>query len=232
MRITDLESGREIKILILIGSQSMEFDSKVIGTVPLKSMIYAEPVIKNDKVLTFNGKGISANVVITDKNTKPLIFRNAIFNTLKYDNGKLCYGIVSHGEAVEFNRRDSFRCPVDVPSVAQIGLNKDTHNIIIRDVSINGFSFCFTSDSVKAEVGQFVHTTLNDFIDGLFENFTFRLFGLIVREAELINGKRVYGCKIVQQQKGIDTYIAKKERMRLLKQRKRPGVVDGRERKT
>ncbi|MBE5856989.1 MAG: hypothetical protein E7296_05385 [Lachnospiraceae bacterium] len=232
MRIYDLEPGREITILIMIGNQTMEFESEVIGGVPQKSMIYAKPVIKNNKVLTFNGKGISANVVITGKDTKPLIFRNAAFSTLKDKDGNLSYGIVSHGEGVEFNRRDSFRCPVDVPSVAQIGLEKKTYNIIIRDVSINGFSFCFTNDTVTAEVGQFVHTTLNDFIDGLFENFTFRLFGLIVREAELSNGKRVYGCKIVQQLKGIDTYIAKKERMRLLKQRAKANSRNGRERTT
>jgi len=232
MVINDLEPGREFKILILIGNQSMEFDSKVIGGVPKKHMIYAEPVIKDNKVLTFNGKGISANVVVTEKDMKPLIFRNATFSTLKYDDGRLCYGIVAPGLAVEFNRRDSFRCPVDIPSVAQIGLEKDTYNVIIRDISINGFSFCFTNDEQTAEVGQFVHTMLNDFIDGLFENFTFRLFGLIVREAELDNGKKLYGCKIVQPQKGIDTYIAKKERMRLLKQRKRFGVRNGRERQT
>lgn len=232
MRIYDLEPGREITILILIGSQSMEFESEVIGGVPLKQMIYAKPVIKNNKVLTFSGKGISANVVITGKDTKPLIFRNAAFSTMKGKDGKLCYGIVSHADAVEFNRRDSFRCPVDVPSVAQIGLERDTYNIIIRDVSINGFSFCFTNDSVTAEIGQFVHTTLNDFIDGLFENFTFKLFGLIVREAELSNGKHIYGCKIVQQQKGIDAYIAKKERMLLLKQRAKTNSRNGRERKT
>ncbi len=228
MRIYELEKGQAFKILIIIGNQNMEFESEVLDVVPTKHMILAKPVIKNDKILTFNGKGISANVVLSGKkDTKPLIFRNSAFSTVKGTDGQLCYAVVSNAEAVEFNRRDSFRCSVDVPSVAKIGLDKETNNIILRDVSVNGFSFCFTTRDAKAEVGQFVHTTLNDFIDGLFENFTFQLFGLIVRETELDNGKKVYGCKIVQPQKGIDTYIAKKERMRILKQRGRSRVVDG-----
>lgn len=219
MRITDLEVGKEFKILIIIGNQTMEFESTVLQVIPKKHMIFAAPIIKNNKILTFNGKGISANVVITSQDTKPLIFRNAIFSTLKNEDGSFIYGIESNGEAVEFNRRDSFRCPVDIPAVVKVGLEKQTYNITIRDVSINGFSFCFSDDEMTCNVGQFVHTVLNDFIDTIFENFTFQLFGLVVRETRLDNGKRVYGCKIVQQLKGIDTYIAKKERVRLLRQR-------------
>ena len=144
MRIYELEKGQAFRILIIIGNQNMEFESEVLETVPLKHMILAKPVIKNDKILTFNGKGISANVVLPGKkDTKPLVFRNAVFSTVKAADGKLRYAIVSNAEAVEFNRRDSFRCSIDVPSVAKIGLDKETHNIILRDVSVNGFSFCF-----------------------------------------------------------------------------------------
>jgi len=219
MRITDLVEEQEFKILILIGNQTMEFESKVIKPLPKKHVIYATPVIKNGKVVSLNGKGVSTNIIVSFPDSKPLIFRNAVIVTMKRDDGTYYYSIVANGEGVEFNRRDSFRCPVDVPGILKIGAEKETYDVIIRDVSINGFSFCFKSFDEKCEVGLFVHTVLNDYLSQLYENYTFQLYGLVVREFTLENGKSVYGCKLVQKVDGIEAYIAKKERVRLQQQR-------------
>lgn len=63
--------------------------------------------------------------------------------------------------------------------------------------------------------GQVIHTVLNDRIDEIAKNYTFQLYGLIVRKVELENGRVIYGCKLNNPVPGLENYIMIKERIRI-----------------
>jgi len=60
---------------------------------------------------------------------------------------------------------------------------------------------------------------MNDYIADLAENFSFHLYGIVVRKQDLDDHRVVYGCKLNTPVKGLEVYIVKKERIRLMHER-------------
>lgn len=219
MRLSDLSIDQAITIFVMIGEQKMEFPSRIEQTNPRKKLAFLAPIMKEGKILNFNGKGILTSVLVALPDAKPIIFRNVTLNTMKKDDGTFCYGVQCIDEGVEINRRGAFRCSIGVRSIMRIGLDKTTYDIIIRDVSLTGFSFVFCSFEQQTEVGKSIHLVLNDYLEETAENFSFQMYGHVVRTEEIENGKTIYGCKLAEKVRGLDTYIAKKERERMHNQR-------------
>lgn len=100
--------------------------------------------------------------------------------------------------------------------LSNAGLNRAAHEVIIKDISYNGFSVVSKED-LKLEVNQTVHAVLNDHMDETAENFNFHLYGLVARIQELENGLFLYGCRLNNPVPGLEQYIIKKERAVLRK---------------
>lgn len=219
MKLSEFSEGQDLLIMVLFGDQQIDFNSTIEEINPKKHFIYIAPIIKNNKLVTFNAKGVHVNLLIHLPDSKPLLFRNIILLPIKRSNDTYCYRIHSNIDGIEFNRRGAFRCPIDLNTVLKIGTGQTTYDIILRDVSATGFSFVFKNENIPCNEGDFVHTILNDFLESTCENFTFQLFGSIVRSVELDNKKIIYGCKLVKKTPNLDTYIAKKERSTIQKNR-------------
>lgn len=219
MRLTDLSPGQAIIISVHAGEQQLEFESELELVNNKKHIVYLSPIMKKDKLLTFTAKGILTDIIVNLPDSKPYIFRNMILNAMKKEDGTFCYGVLDNAEGMALNRRGAFRCSIDCNAVLRIGTMHKTYDIIIRDVSLTGFSFTFCSSEDSCSVNQTVHCVLNDFLEETFEKFSFQLYGIVVREVELENGKMIYGCKLTATVRGLDNYIAKKERLRLHQQR-------------
>lgn len=221
MKLSELSIDQPITILVTIGDQKMEFPSAIESTNPRKKISYLAPIMREGKILNFNGKGILTSILVQLPESKPLVYHNVMLNTLKKDDGTFCYGIQSNEEGVEINRRGAFRCSIGIQTVLRIGLDRTTYDVTIRDVSLTGFSFVFANFEQTTEVGKMVHAVLNDYLEDTCENFSFQLYARIVRMEELENGKTIYGCKMEEKVRGLDSYIAKKERARMHNQRGR-----------
>lgn len=221
MKLSDFSIDQALTIIVMIGEQKMEFPSSIQATNQRKKLAFLAPIMKDGRILNFNGKGILTSVLIQPSDSKPIIFRNITLNTMKKDDGTFCYGVQCIDEGIEINRRGAFRCSIGVRSIMRIGLDKTTYDIIIRDVSLTGFSFVFCNFDDSTEVGKGVHLVLNDYLDEICENFSFQLYGNVVRVEEVENGKTIYGCKLSEKVRGLDMYIAKKERARMHNQRGR-----------
>ena len=102
----------------------------------------------------------------------------------------------------------------------QFGANHSVHDAVIKDISIDGFSFVCSND-ITFELDRVVHVLLNDYIDEIAENFSFHLYGIIVRSYALDENRTVYGCKLNNKVIGLDKYITKKERIRIKNTRER-----------
>ena len=173
-------------------------------------------IVSDNKIISFRGKGLIVDLIVTFPEDKPQLFKNVTTNVVKLSDGTLCYTVSSIAGSKTYNRRQSYRCYVGIETAVQCGLNRAAHDAIIKDISYNGFSVVSRED-LKLEVNQTIHTVLNDHMDETAENFNFHLYGLVARIQELENGLFLYGCRLNNPVPGLEQYIIKKERAVLRK---------------
>lgn len=218
MQITELTTGTKVKLIANIQTETMEFDSEIDEVVPNKKIVLAAPVYKDEKLVSFRGKGLIVDLVFYPPESSPQIFKNVSINLMKKSDNTYWYNLMCTTPSKTQNRRKAFRCYVGVASTVQIGTNKSTEDIVIKDISTGGFSFV-CSNEIDIPMDKVVHTVLNDFIPELSENFSYHVYGIVIRKQELDERRVVYGCKLNTPIKGLDMYIMKKERVRLARER-------------
>ena len=170
----------------------------------------------DDKIISFRGKGLLVDLLVTLPDDKPQLFKNVTTNVVKRADGTLCYTVFSIVGSKTYNRRQSYRCYVGIETAIQCGLNRSAHDVIIKDISYNGFAVVSKED-LELGVNQTVHAVLNDHLEETAENFNFHLYGLVARVQELENGLFLYGCRLSNPVPGLEQYIVKKERAVLRK---------------
>ena len=218
MRIEELEANQAIKLLVNAGNQQLEFPSTVLEAFPRKHLILTSPIMKDDKIISFSGKGIQTHVVVFFPDQKPIVFQNVTIQTTRDRNDALCYMITSLLDSREFNRRGAFRCYIGIDTHVRIGSHKGALEAIIKDVSSSGFAFALRGEK-ELEIGESVHAVLNDYIEETAKSYSFHLIGNIVRSYEMENKMTVYGCQLTTKIVGLDTYLVEKERIRLQRNR-------------
>lgn len=216
MFLDELASGQIIKLEAKIGEESADFETTVQESLPKKHAIFTEIVKRNDKVISFRGKGLIVDLNVSPSDSAPLVFKNVKIDLMKKQDGSLCYCISTITEAKVLNRRQAYRCYTGIATTVQCGSNKAAYDAIIKDVSTAGFAIA-TGPETEFHENQVVHTVLNDYLEEIAETYSFQLYGIIVRCQELENGQIVYGCKLNQKVPGLDAYLMKKERLRLRK---------------
>lgn len=217
MNIEELIAGQNITIQVIVNGEQLELPTTVLEVLPKKHSILAAPIMKGDKVLSFRGEGILTHLIVAYANEKPQIFYNIVIRTMKLPDNTFSYLITTPAPSRTFNRRNAYRCFVGIPSTILVGLNRTAEETIIKDVSLTGFSFVVPSGQTSYTVGSTVHTVLSDFVDERKENYSFHLYGVIVRVSETENNKVMYGCRLVSKVAGLDRYIVVKERLQLSK---------------
>ena len=216
MKLEELTAGTPITLIAKIGEEQLEFHSTVQETYPKKKFILADPVYRDEKIISFSSPGITVDLLVSLDKDKPQIFQKVVIMTMKKPDKSLCYSIAATSDSKGINRRGNFRCFIGTPTTIKCGIEQDLYDAILRDVSISGFSVTVDSDLGITE-NQVIHAMLEDYIEELNENFSFHLYGLVVRIQELDNGKIVYGCRLNNKIGGLENYIMKKERIRLRK---------------
>ncbi len=219
MRIEELNPSQSITFFVIAGDQKLEFPSTVLETYPRKHMIIAEPVLKNNKIVSFNGEGVQVHLIVNFSDQRPVIFQNIKILTSKNSDDSFCYVITCASESKEYNRRGAFRCFVGVSTMVRVSSEKDALEAIIKDVSATGFAFTLSALDDELPVGATVHLVLNDYIEETGKNYSYQLMGSIVRSYSLESGKKVYGCQMNNRVIGLDRYLNEKERIRIQKNR-------------
>lgn len=214
MRIEDLTSNLAITLFVIIDGQQLTFETKILEVHPRKHLVLAEPIYRNDKIVTFRKNDIHIDMLFNPGNDKPELFKDVSITLVKKSDGALCYNLATPNESVPCNRRENFRCFVGIPAPFQFGSSKTSHVGLIRDVSVNGFAIV-TDEQISVEKGQMMHTSLKDFIEEYAEKHVFQLHGIVARIQVLDNGKTLYGCRLNSYIPALEAYIMKKERLRL-----------------
>ena len=218
MRIEELTPGQTLTLMIVAGSQQLDFTSSVLEAIPRRHMIIASPVLKDGKIISFSGPNIIVHVIASMGDAKPHVFQNVTIQSAKNTDDTFCYMISTNNESKEFNRRGAFRCSVGAEAPMRIGNNHRAITGVIKDVSSTGFAFT-APDDMSFDLSDTIHAVLNDSLSEGLQPYTFHLFGTIVRTYSLENGKIVYGCQLNNKVPGLDHYIMEKERLRLQRSR-------------
>jgi len=219
MRIEELNPSQSITFFVIAGDQKLEFPSTILETYPRKHMVIAEPILRNNKIVSFSGEGVQVHLIANFTDQRPHIFQNIKILTSKNSDDSFCYVITCATESKEYNRRGAFRCFVGLSTMVRVSSEKDALEAIIKDVSVTGFAFTLSALDDELPVGATVHMVLNDFIEETGKNYSYQLMGNIVRSYSLESGKKVYGCQMTNRVIGLDRYLNEKERIRIQKNR-------------
>lgn len=218
MTIEELYQGQLAIIMVSFGQEHMEFNTMIEDINPKKKLIYAAPVLRDDKPVSFSSSAVRTHLIVFFEDRTPQVFRNVTIQLTRRDKDSLWYAITAATTSVDYNRRKHYRCYIGENASVMIGRHHTTYDAVLKDLSYGGFSFTIETERT-CEIGDMVHFVLQDYIPELNERFSFSIYGIVVTKRDIENERSVYGCRITSNARGIDTYIAKKERIRLQKSR-------------
>ena len=182
MIIKEVPAEGNLTIEVSLKERKLEFHSQCVESGV--NYIYAQPIRMDGKILSFNSEGhLMVNLIYLREEKNPIVWKGVGITTVQ-NNGKNVYKIVASGEGFEMNRRESFRLFLGLGAVVQIGSNKKAVNVILKDISENGFSF----------------------VEGI------SLIGNIVRKVTVGEKKIIYGCTLTSCNIDVARYINEKQR--------------------
>lgn len=214
MRIDEVTAGQTVTLMAALNGEQLSFNTTISDVFPKKKLILAEPVYRNDKVVTFRTKDLIIDLLVTRGDEQPILFKGITVTLMKKSDGSLCYNLTAPSEGKPINRRQNFRCFIGKCITMQCGLDRGTCEAVLKDVSVSGFAVV-AAPNVNLSPNQVVHVLLEDFLEETKENYTFHLYGLVVRKEEISKGRFLYGCRLNNKVAGLDNYIMIKQRIQL-----------------
>ena len=209
MLLEELDVGSKITILVGIGSQTLSFDS--ILEEPSDNGVLTTPVYRNDKLVGFRTKGLVIRLQITNASDQKVYeFTNVEILNVKTKDEQIHHKMICKTPGKQINRRTAVRVWLGKEGIAQIGTNRVAYEVVVKDISVSGISFIFHKD-LNVEPGTIAHITFND----TEARTKFSLSAIIVRTAEVDEGKILYGCRLNQESPAIAKYVNDKQREKL-----------------
>lgn len=209
MLLYELDAESKVTILVRIGSQTLTFDTQIEEV--LEDGVLTEPIYRNEKLVGFKTKGLIITLqVCNTSDQKVYEFTNAEILNVRTKEGKVYHKMISKNPGKQINRRTAVRVWIGIDGVAQIGINRTAYNVFIKDISISGISFILHKH-VDIKPGTMAHITFHD----KDARIKFSLSSIIVRTAEMEDGRVLYGCRLNQESPAISRYVTEKQREKL-----------------
>lgn len=198
-KLTELEEGSQV-ILHISDSDNNTMDMNgVIKRFVKDNVVLLDIEYEADKTLSF--ENVQVDMEYSFEGVMPIFWRGV--KIIKY---KTEYVMQAPTEGQRHNRRDSFR--VGVGAYAQFRREgHGTQQIILRDISVSGFSITDKSKELGFEIGEKVFVKFNDL------GFMFDLHGRVVRSEEHEH-MTIYGLELCNLCKGLSTYVNAKQRLK------------------
>ena len=87
MQIDDLTSGLSLSFIIHLNNEELQFESRILEVYSRRHTLLAEGVFTDDKIISFRGKGLLVDLLVTLPNDKPQLFKNVTTNVVKRADG-------------------------------------------------------------------------------------------------------------------------------------------------
>ncbi len=210
MFIYELPEGSEVIIRCSLGLTYAEYKSQIVKVDLEEKNILIDAIKINEKVVGFQAANIiNVVTVVNPQDKKVYIYRETEIDVVRdMTDRNLVYHRISSAESVEAtNRRNNFRVFLGLDGVLQAGTNKRTYDVIVKDISANGFGILCSMD-VKLREGQSVHLVFTDPED----DTRFSLNGTIVHAIAVDANTMHYGCMLPREYDSIRRYAADKQR--------------------
>jgi c-di-GMP-binding flagellar brake protein YcgR len=202
--------------MVNVNGEHLSFDSHIQDVFPKKHLVLADAIFQDEKIISFKGNNITVDLLAVFINEKPQLFEDVTITPMKKADNTFCYNIASSEEGKIYNRRGYYRCYVGLPTAISPAPGKVPVEVLLKDVSINGFAIT-CPNTLELKENSVINLVLKDYVEELDEEFEFHLCGIVVRSQEIEHGHTVYGCRLNNSVVGLEHYIMKKERIRLRK---------------
>ena len=90
MQIDDLTAGLSLSFIIHLNNEELQFESRILEVNSRRHTLLAEGVFTDDKIISFRGKGLLVDLLVTLPDDKPQLFKNVTTNVVKRADGTLC----------------------------------------------------------------------------------------------------------------------------------------------
>ncbi|SEW19304.1 PilZ domain-containing protein [[Clostridium] fimetarium] len=208
MRLSQLVQNSNLVLEININNQHLEFESTVITKIG--DYILIEPVRVSGKVVNFEIGNVLVDMLLIRRDKKPVAWKRVLLKNVIYKN-KTYYKVIPTGDGFEINRRNAFRLSVEVKGVVQVGTNSVPMDVILKDISQNGFLFV-SKDIIDRPLKSIVRLVFIDL------NKSLNLNGLLVRKERINQSKYFYGCVLNIKNQFLSQYMNDKNADMLSKQ--------------
>ncbi|MDD3413006.1 MAG: PilZ domain-containing protein [Lachnospiraceae bacterium] len=231
MLINEIAKGSSIELKVMIGNNTLEFNTEVVEIDDkqyLKAIekltsgylyLIVRAIMKEDKIISFPASGPAYRLMVVNKeDDKAYEWITIQIRQIKLKDGSAYHLFLTNKDVKEVNRRNRYRVWLGVDGIVQIGFNKMTFDVIVKDISSTGVSFILRNDLLK---GKTISADTNTMIALTFyeekTETNFRLTATIVRCEAIDENRTLYGCKFASEHRGISKYVNEKqiEKMRL-----------------
>lgn len=198
MKLNQLTQDSKIQLEISSGNARVYVDASIAQVA--KSGLVLNPVVYEGKTVSFKGNQEMVNLIWLQDDGKPVIWKrvgidNAIINKMPY------VLVRSMDEGRDYNRRRSFRLPLDVKG-SIIGYGE----VVIHDISSGGIGF-YMDTSKDVQIGQQMHIGFS--VRGDNYSVTATVVRIVPEER-----RTLYGCTMPSSPM-IDTFIIEEQRLRI-----------------
>ena len=76
MQIDDLTAGLSLSFIIHLNNEELQFESRILEVYSRRHTLLAEGVFTDDKIISFRGKGLLVDLLVTLPDDKPQLFKN------------------------------------------------------------------------------------------------------------------------------------------------------------
>ena len=203
MKLGEISLDSSITVTVIKGDTHIDLQTTPVMV--MEDVMYVEPFMYNGSMLSFTAEGLFLDMTVTKGSDVPFFWKNVRI-TKESMNGVPCHAIRTSANGVRLNRRNAFRVHVGIDGIVS-ELGKGAQNVLVRDISANGFSFVVNEGAgFDYKPGEQIHI---NYVDAEYR-FTVNAEGRLVRREEVVGGV-VYGCKFARLYPQIDNYVAKKQ---------------------
>lgn len=204
MTIQDLEAQRAVTLVVTVGLKSKDLTTTIAEI--HSDYVLLQPILLEGRTVGFGDSCIIDFLYLQEQT---VFAWHAVTLPLVKTKSGTYYKVTLEGEAKPYNRRGSFRVYVGETmaiTVFQSG-GPQAYNVLVRDISETGFGFV---SKEEYDAGRTIRLTIP-----LTERKTLVLSANIVRK-EFVEEKGTfsYGCKFVEPNSYLSSYLMAKQRER------------------
>ena len=213
MFLTDILPETPLTIYINYDKQILEFSTVAVRSVT--GGLLVEPITQNNLMINFVEKYniLYQLTFVNDEDNRLYKWNKITIKAVKDAKGQSYHMLISELEGHPYNRRESFRVPLDLEGIARFGPNRMTHKITVKNISAGGIGFeC--KNNVEIQEEMLVHLSFEDPV--LHTNF--KVDCQAVRKLAVEDSENTYyGCKFLKESMAINNYVQRKQQRLLIK---------------